>query len=247
ICLILGTIISVFLSKISFILYLSAWIVFTLYSVPPMRLKHRGIWGILADSLGANVFPQLFAVSVLFDWFGQITDFRWFGLIGIWSFLLGLRGIVSHQMTDKKNDQIAGVQTFVQNLKNKNIKKFFNWIIFPIEMGFLILILYYSNNFWGFGLLVFYFIVVLLMRAIWEINFRSVISSPKERMLMNEFYFLLYPISYLIAGLTFFVSSGIVFILHLVGFYPSIKKFFFELKNLLSEIKLIIREFILGY
>lgn len=92
VCLILGVIVSFFISKTSFTLYLAAWMVFTCYSVSPIRLKHRGVWGALADTLGANVFPQLFAVSVLTEWFGKDFDFWWFGLVGIWSFLLGLRG-----------------------------------------------------------------------------------------------------------------------------------------------------------
>lgn len=62
-CLAVGLVISFFLSKTSLLLYCCAWIVFTLYSLPPIRLKKRGILGVIADALGAHVFPQVFAIS----------------------------------------------------------------------------------------------------------------------------------------------------------------------------------------
>src|SRR4051794_31869567 len=43
------------------LLYAGAWVSFTLYSVPPFRLKVRGASGALADACGAHVFPALLA------------------------------------------------------------------------------------------------------------------------------------------------------------------------------------------
>ena len=41
--------------------YWCAWGAFTLYSVPPFRLKRRGILGVVADASGAHLFPTLVA------------------------------------------------------------------------------------------------------------------------------------------------------------------------------------------
>src|SRR5438045_3826208 len=46
-------------------LYAGPWLAFTLYSLPPIRLKARGIAGVLADASGAHLFPHaLIAVAV---------------------------------------------------------------------------------------------------------------------------------------------------------------------------------------
>ena len=47
------------------VLYGLDWVAFTLYSVPPMRLKSRGAWGLLMDSGGANVLPHLWAAFTI--------------------------------------------------------------------------------------------------------------------------------------------------------------------------------------
>jgi len=45
-------------------LYLASWSVFTLYSLPPVRLKKRGVSGCWADASGAHLFPTLLAVAL---------------------------------------------------------------------------------------------------------------------------------------------------------------------------------------
>jgi 4-hydroxybenzoate polyprenyltransferase len=38
-------------------LYAGPWVAFSLYSLPPVRLKARGALGVLADAAGAHLFP----------------------------------------------------------------------------------------------------------------------------------------------------------------------------------------------
>lgn len=55
-------------SPIAVLLYLANWVVFTLYSIPPVQLKTRGIWGVLADTCGGQLLPTLwttFGVAAL--------------------------------------------------------------------------------------------------------------------------------------------------------------------------------------
>ncbi|HEX7957960.1 MAG TPA: hypothetical protein VF508_13505, partial [Pyrinomonadaceae bacterium] len=51
-------------------LYLAAWVAFTLYSLPPARLKVRGMAGLLADACGAHLFPTLLVAVLVFRWGG---------------------------------------------------------------------------------------------------------------------------------------------------------------------------------
>lgn len=247
ICLVIGLIVSFFLSKISFSLYLGAWVVYSLYSLPPIRLKHRGIWGVLADTLGANVFPQLFTVSVLIEWYEKDFDILWFCLVGGWSFFLGLRGIISHQLTDKKNDQQAGVKTFVQNYENAFFRRIVFLLIFPFEIIVFVLMIYYTHNLWGFVFLALYALLTVAIHFVWEIKFVLSCLSEKERLLMNEFYFIFYPISFLIMGLMLFPYSWVVLVLHIFLFSKSIWRLISEIYRLIYDIFFLLREFLLGY
>lgn len=155
--------------------------------------------------------------------------------------------IISHQLTDRQNDKQAGVKTFVQNYKTENLRRIFKSLIFPLEMTVFIWLIYHSGNFWGFVFLGIYVLWVVLTHLVWEIKFGAVLQSTEERLLMNEYYFICYPISFLIAGLTIFPYSWIVIILHLVLFSQSNYKFISELFRLFSDIRVIVREFLLGY
>ena len=42
-------------------LYLAVWLAFSLYSLPPFRWKTRGALGLIADAIGAHLFPALLA------------------------------------------------------------------------------------------------------------------------------------------------------------------------------------------
>jgi len=102
--------------------YLGAWISFSLYSIPPIRLKSRGVLGVFADAFGAHVFPTLFVLSGMFEFMGREHDVYVFLILGVWSFSYGLRGILWHQFLDLHNDRIAGVKTFASNSKTNQIK-----------------------------------------------------------------------------------------------------------------------------
>jgi len=79
-----------------FIPYLSAWIIYTLYSVPPFRLKNRGGWGVLADAAGSNLFPTLSVVALVNHWDGGGVPIYWYITVGVWSLSFGIRGILWH-------------------------------------------------------------------------------------------------------------------------------------------------------
>src|SRR3954454_1361855 len=50
-------------SPLTVVLYGATWLAFTLYSAPPLRLKTRGIFGVLCDASGAQVFPTVWACT----------------------------------------------------------------------------------------------------------------------------------------------------------------------------------------
>jgi hypothetical protein len=88
--------------------YVGSWVAFTMYSAPPLRLKTRGLPGVLADAAGASLCPCLLAVLLA----THSPDPLWLGAVAMWALGSGLRGILGHQMADIGPDRIGGVSTF---------------------------------------------------------------------------------------------------------------------------------------
>jgi hypothetical protein len=77
--------------------YLCTWAAFSLYSIPPFRLKGRGILGVVADASGAHLFPSLVAAFLALRAAGKPIDPIWIGAVAAWALGCGLRGILWHQ------------------------------------------------------------------------------------------------------------------------------------------------------
>lgn len=77
------------------------------YSLPPMRFKERGIWGVIVGS--ATQRPAIFLIFVAI-----ICVWNWLSaVLTVWLFCGGMLGMLGHQILDYHNDQISGVRTFV--------------------------------------------------------------------------------------------------------------------------------------
>ena len=108
----------------------------TLYSLSGIRLKERGILGVVCDALGSHVTPTLFALAV-FGVIGAVAPVDWFGfalMITLWAAVLGIKGIVHHQIIDRDNDIRSGTATFVAALSTNTIIRFLTWFNLCIEV-----------------------------------------------------------------------------------------------------------------
>jgi len=87
-------------------------VLFIIYSVPPIRLKARGLWGVAADSLYAYVVTNMVAILVFTQLSG--SDLPWLTLAAsTWMFIFGLSQIIQHQLLDANRDFHDGINTFV--------------------------------------------------------------------------------------------------------------------------------------
>ncbi len=104
-----------------------------LYAFPPTRLKERGLFGLVVDSLHTHALPTFFIVAV-FAGTARAPVWQPFALtVTIWAFIVGLRGILYHQLLDETNDRQSGITTFVTAhgaAKTRMIAKRF---VFPAE------------------------------------------------------------------------------------------------------------------
>jgi hypothetical protein len=108
----------------------------TLYSLPGIRLKERGILGVVCDALGSHVTPTLFALAV-FGVIAAVAPVDWFGfalMITLWAAALGIKGIVHHQIMDRDNDIRSGTATFVAAVPTDTIIRFLTWFNLCIEL-----------------------------------------------------------------------------------------------------------------
>lgn len=81
-----------------------------LYSFPPFRLKERGIWGVLTDAVYAYVMPSI--ILLVFANSLSKVDRFYLVFIPLFSFLLGVKNILDHQIADIDLDRLSRTKTF---------------------------------------------------------------------------------------------------------------------------------------
>jgi 4-hydroxybenzoate polyprenyltransferase len=77
------------------------------YSLPPLRFKERGIWGVIVGAFTQR--PALFLIwaASLGVW-DRLTAF-----MAVWLFAVGMAGMLGHQVLDRWRDRAGQVRTFV--------------------------------------------------------------------------------------------------------------------------------------
>ncbi|MEM9024754.1 MAG: UbiA family prenyltransferase, partial [Bacteroidota bacterium] len=100
---------------LSYGLLLAELVLFLVYAFPPLRLKERPVWGIVADATYGHVIPATLAGWTFYQVTGAIyapiTGLLW--ALAVWQLLLGMRNILFHQLQDAANDRQSGTRTFV--------------------------------------------------------------------------------------------------------------------------------------
>ncbi|MCU1368937.1 MAG: 4-hydroxybenzoate polyprenyltransferase-like prenyltransferase [Ilumatobacteraceae bacterium] len=104
------------------------------YSVPPVRLKGRGWLGALADASYAYAVPFVM-VALVFAPPGLERAGLLVGLLGCWGLLLGLRGILWHQVGDLEADRAAGVETVASRMGPSRIEALVASVLLPFEIA----------------------------------------------------------------------------------------------------------------
>jgi 1,4-dihydroxy-2-naphthoate octaprenyltransferase len=140
------------------------YVLFILYSVPPVRLKARGLLGAAADSLYAYVVTN--AVSILV--FAKLSgsDVLWFSLLsGVWMFIFGLGHIIQHQLLDASRDHVDGINTLVVSWGWVASLALLRNVILPLDyLGFSSILVIIGTR---FPVIPFVFAVHLLLLAHW--------------------------------------------------------------------------------
>lgn len=98
----------------------------TIYSVPGIRLKERGIAGVLCDAAGSHLTPTLFVLIVLSHQItiASINLIIFSAAALIWSIVLGIKGILNHQLADRENDRASGTVTLATQVAAGRLEQF---------------------------------------------------------------------------------------------------------------------------
>lgn len=200
-------------------LYLIPWISFSLYSIPPVRLKNRGIWGVFADACGSHVFTSLLMISSISFLTQQTIDWLWFISTGIWALCYGMRGILWHQFYDRKNDIQADMNTYAVKIEPKDFRKK-EILIFILEMLAIAVMLFSIQQVLVVVFLLLY-LLVAFSRSKRLFYTPILIIAPEGKpyhILMADFYQVFFPLSLLITAAITQPYAWIVLIIHIMLF-----------------------------
>ncbi len=212
---------------ISALLILLELILFYIYAFPPLRLKEKGFWGILCDSLYAQVIPCSLAAYTFYKIQTPKQNFSiYFILIVLlWLFIIGIRNILIHQIDDFENDQNTKTKTFATNIGKKQTMKIVYNSILPLEI-ILFTILFYQLPQNGLFIIALYIIYCIAIFLINKEHFRKHFAHYVNQRLLNEFYEIYLPVLLLIIYYISGIHSLYIPIFHFVLFAPIYLKSF---------------------
>jgi len=229
-------VIGLFLNFFSYanLFYCAAYIAFTLYSLPPFRLKERAAAGVVADALGSQVFPTLFIAVCMYRYTNQEIRLLAFAFLAVWLFCFGLRGILWHQLADNENDKASGLFTIVQKLNEVQLARL-GIAIITIEMISLATYILLNHLYVIIPGLIFYFIYIRMQSKNHHIEQILIDPGTKQyRIFLFEYYQVFLPLSVLIVC-TFKNPINIIGLLfHCFLFHSSILRICKDIKNQLQ-------------
>lgn len=218
--------------------YAAAWLAFTLYSVPPARLKARGAAGVLADATGAVAMPALFTVAVVLDRSGGGQPVEWVPLVAAWSAALGLRGALQHQLRDVPADERSGVATFAVR-HPLAARRTATLVAFPVELLALVGLLQVSGSVAVMLTLPVYVVYELLV--VRRLAQRLVVAGPPpagpHRLALHGFYVVVLPLAFLVAAAVRAPGDAAVLAAHLALFHAPVLALAREARDLFYVVR----------
>ena len=134
---VITSLVSVFLFYIKqpvvLLLFYLAIVIAALYSMPPVRLKERGVFGLVAAAVAQRTLPVVIIFHALEVW--ELSA----PVLCLLSTLIGIRYIIVHQIKDEEADMNAGVQTVATTRGTAFLRMLLKNFIFPLELVSLVL------------------------------------------------------------------------------------------------------------
>jgi 4-hydroxybenzoate polyprenyltransferase len=205
------------------ITYAAAWLVFSAYSVPPLRLKTRGAFGVLADAAGAHLFPQLLAAFAVFSAERYPVNTVWVVLVGVWAMASGIRCALWHQLEDSVSDQRINCATFGAQ-HPQLCRTLGRTVLFPLELVALTGLLLRAGNPVALALAPVYAVVELERALRHQVRFSVVDPADGDRRsVLDPYYIAVYPIGFLVGCALQYPAAIAILAFQLLLFPQSIR------------------------
>jgi hypothetical protein len=227
-----------FLKTAPLIFYTLSIATFFLYYVPFFRLKEKGFWGVIADSLGSHVFPAVFVFLCLIS-LEIILKFE-YCIFLFWLFFFGVRGILIHQYADLENDKKSNTNTFVKT-SSKTIKNRLKKILLILEVVSFIILLISTVHFYLILLGILLYLLILFGRKMLFNNATLYFNIKKDRafsIFLFEFYSIFFPL--LLIFQIYAVDQTVFFGLFILQISITLKRVVTILKVLKESINFIL-------
>jgi glycosyltransferase involved in cell wall biosynthesis len=213
-----------------------------LYSVPPVRLKGRAIWGVLADAAAVHAVPAaIVARAVTRDQPASMLVITFVVMTVGWALWWGLRGIVAHQIADRRQDELAGVKTLVTAWGDGSAKRLVLRVLLPLEtvfLGGLVALVLPRAPLLGVAIAVFIALEATRLARGWTMTYFEPGTQSRERYLPlvnNELHEFWLPLG-LAAQLAIEHPAGVWLMLaHLVVFSPKVRERVGDLRRTLAR------------
>jgi hypothetical protein len=128
--------------------------------MPPIRLKERKWFAVLADALAAHVYPAMLALATVVHLGVRPVGTVLIACLVVWSAAVGLRGILSHLLHTAEQDRKGGLRTVVSDAGAEILERWIVALLLPLEaLGFTAALALCNTGpaLWlGFAIYVFY-------------------------------------------------------------------------------------------
>ena len=166
-----------------------AIVIAVLYSMPPIRLKERGIFGLIAATIAQRTLPVAIVFHALAVW-------NWTALaLCLLSTLIGMRYIIVHQIKDESADLLARVQTVATTRGVTFLQHLLRKVVFPLELVTLVIVLFLmSMDLQSIGIAtIMYIFWAALQWVVLDKNKESRFSVESYTVLA-DFYYIYWPL-----------------------------------------------------
>jgi hypothetical protein len=196
-------------------------ILLLMYSVPPIRLKNRGMTALVFDAGYSFVLPVLVCFYYIND--STIDQFT-IPLLIAWSATMGIRNIMQHHRNDAQFDSISLTYN-ISNQKGENKVKFLTYnLLVPLEfIIFIFLLISFGVSYGYFLLILGVFLIAEVAIHINDIGFRINKIFGSQYSSINSFYEYIFP-NYMILLLITRIDTNylIVLLVHNIIFFNSL-------------------------
>src|SRR3954449_11051133 len=119
------------------------------YAAPPIRLKLRQSWAVVADGAYAYAVPAALAAYTFFLASERAVDWVFLTALCVWQQALGMRHFLNHLALDRDNDRATSTRTLATERGNRFIHRRIRRWILPVECaGFAATLVVIGRSWW---------------------------------------------------------------------------------------------------